>query len=452
MAHKQLHMMVVSYDVSLPGYLEGLWPAGAIKVQRISALSLVLSCFERETFDVLIVTSHAFKAGEIDGEEVLEVIAAKCPATQVVFLAEPQDIDGAMAVIQAGSYPYARLPVSDEALKQVIETAVDHRPAVGPNLLLRGDEAAVFSDMTGESPAMKAVFKQIDLAAGTDIPVLIQGETGTGKDLVAQAIHARSGRCRGPFVPVHIGSLPPELVGSELFGHEKGAFTSALQRRQGKFEQGGGGTVFLDEIGAIDEKMQISLLRLLEQKRFHRLGGDQLIDVDVRLIAATHEDLPELVRQGRFRDDLFFRLDVFRMVVPPLRDRLGDVPLLAQVFLDVFNGEFQKGIARIDPACMQRLEAYPWPGNVRELKHVIQRAVLVCEGDVLKLAHLPPRFQKDNRQATVSFSIGTPLETVEREMIVRTLHATGDNRKKTAECLGISRRSLYNKLKKYGIG
>lgn len=299
---------------------------------------------------------------------------------------------------------------------------------------------------------MQKVYQQIRQAASAEIPVLLIGETGTGKDLAAQAIHQRSARSGGAYVPVNLGAIPSELVASELFGHEKGAFTGAVQRYIGKFEQANHGTVFLDEIDAIDEKVQVSLLRLIEQKKFHRLGGKKAQTVDIRLIAATNADIEDLVEGESFRDDLFYRLDVFRISMPPLRRRRGDIPLLIEAFVERYNASFSKNIERIAPACIQAMEAYDWPGNVRELKNVIQRAVLVCDGPEILNRHLPPRFQSAQpSRPTVTFEIGTSLEAVEREMVVRALAAAGNNRTRAAELLGISRRALYNKLKKHRI-
>ncbi len=306
--------------------------------------------------------------------------------------------------------------------------------------------------MIGVCPQVQAVFEQIRQAAATDVPVLISGETGTGKDLAAQAIHDLSARRQGPYLPVHLGAIPTNLVASELFGHAKGVFTGATEARKGKFELGDKGTVFLDEISTINEKVQISLLRLIEHKRFHRLGGRETITNDVRIIAASNTNLLEAVQRGTFREDLYYRLDVFRIDLPPLRDRAQDIPLFVEAFVDRFSRRFRKRISTVEPECIRLLAAYDWPGNVRELKNVIQRGVLVCTGNVLLPEHLPPRFQADQQQAqTVSFEIGTPLAEMEREMIRRVLLATNNNRKQTAEILGISRRTLYNKLERYAI-
>jgi DNA-binding NtrC family response regulator len=299
---------------------------------------------------------------------------------------------------------------------------------------------------------MQEVYRQIRQASVTDMPILLMGETGTGKDLAAHAIHEQSKRKEGPYVAVNLGALPPELVGSELFGHEKGAFTGAIDRREGKFEQAQNGTVFLDEIATIDEKVQISLLRLIEQRTFQRLGGNKTLRTNARLIAASNQNLPDLAEQGRFRKDLYYRLDVFRIVMPPLRDRGGDVVLLIDEFLKRFNRSFNKNIMGVAPECISLLESYSWPGNVRELKNVVQRAVLVCEGQVLLPEHLPSRFRPGEPvRPRVSFEIGTPLEEVEREMVVRALTAAKNNRKRAADLLGISRRALYNKLQKHNI-
>lgn len=313
-------------------------------------------------------------------------------------------------------------------------------------------KAGLAERLVGKSKPMEDVYRHVRQAATTDIPILLMGETGTGKDLAAQAIHERSERNNGPYVVINLGALPSELVGSELFGHEKGAFTGAIERREGKFEEARNGTIFLDEIATIDAKVQVSLLRLIEQRTFHRLGGKTTIRTNARLIAASNQNLFELVEQGRFRKDLYYRFDVFRIVMPPLRQREGDIVLLIDEFLNRFNRSFKKHIVGVAPECVSLLESYDWPGNVRELKNVVQRAVLVCEGEVLLPDHLPPRFRKGKSALTkVSFEIGTPLEDVEREMIVRALAATQNNRKRAADLLGISRRALYNKLQKHNI-
>ncbi len=487
-------LMVVSPDAALKHRMEALF-RGEAQVVWEPDIDQVLGRFSERRYEVMVLTSDAFRVGEQDGIDLLGLIGARSPETRILLLARDADIPQAIASLKAGNYQYARLPVSDQELGLLVRAALEQTGVgleQGPLSEVAGRaEDHQFGEILGRSPAMEAVFRQVLQAAATDIPVLLQGETGTGKDLVARAIHRQSARRDQPFIPVNLGALPSELVGSELFGHERGAFTGATERREGKFELGHGGTVFLDEIDTIEERVQVSLLRLIEQKRFFRLGGKKLILADVRLVAATNENLPELVRTGRFREDLFFRLDVFSIFLPPLRERYGDFLLLMENFIQHYSQAQGKPIRGISPDCVELMESYDWPGNVRELKNVIQRAVLVCDGELLLPQHLPPRFRREHpvlsaglppadpgdqepapgleaaaerapvpdrgpaavagSAQTVAFRVGTPLEDVEREMILHTLQATENNRKQAARLLGISRRSFYNKLKKYNI-
>jgi DNA-binding NtrC family response regulator len=323
-----------------------------------------------------------------------------------------------------------------------------------------------FEGMIGMSLAMREVFERIINAASADIPVLITGETGTGKDLVAAAIHNRSKRRNKPYVPVNTGAIAPELIASELFGHEKGAYTGAIDRRQGLFEQADGGTIFLDEISTMDERTQVGLLRILETKKFRRVRGDKDIEVDVRVLAATNEALEEAIEKRRFREDLYYRLDVFHIHLPPLRERPGGITLLTNNFVIVFNALYQKAVKVIAPETYRCLRRYRWPGNVRELKNVIQRAVLMSKSEELTPDVLPPRIQEanaapdrplttaqqsDSSELPASIHAGMTLDAVEKKFIAMTLADTGWNKKKAALQLGISRRALYNKLQKYSL-
>lgn len=447
-----IRIMCVSSTDALRSRLRRL--LDGVVVDWESGLGRALEQFEVRSFDVLVVTGAAVKRVKGEGLELLEVVFAKSPGTRVLFLAESGEIRMAMSALKAGTYQYARLPIGDEELRLLVETALARAPRFGENLLLRQDGSAGFAPIIGRSPPMQELYRQIRQAAATDIPVLLTGETGTGKDLAAQAIHQQSGRKDGPYVPVHLGALPQELVASELFGHEKGAFTGAVRERPGKFEEACGGTVFLDEISTVDEKVQVSLLRLIEQRQLTRIGGQEAVRTDVRLITASNEDLLQLARRGTFREDLYYRLDVFHISLPPLRSRSGDIPLLIDVFMKRYNDEFQKQILGISPECVASLENYPWPGNVRELKNVIQRAVLVCPGEVLLPAHLPSRISaaEEATMPQVTFTVGTPLAEIEREMVMRTLKAVGHNKKRAAEVLGISRRALYGRLERYERG
>jgi transcriptional regulator with PAS, ATPase and Fis domain len=334
-----------------------------------------------------------------------------------------------------------------------VETAINNRPQYSLNLLLKENpEIAGFEDMVGRSPLMMEVYRQVRQAAQTDIPALIAGETGTGKELVARAIHQLSNRKDHPFVPIHLGALPPDLVSSELFGYEKGAFTGASKSYKGSFETAKRGTIFLDEIATFDEKNQVSLLRLLETKKFQRIGGTRDIKAGFRVITATNENLTEAVRQGRFREDLFYRLDVFPITLPAVRNRAGDVSLIVDYFLKQFNQSYNTNILGVSPACINRLESYDWPGNVREIKNVIHRAVVMCSGEVLLPEHLPKRFFSEQPgPPMVSIRVGSTLEDAEKEMIAQTLTWTNNNRQRTAAILGITRRTLYNKISKYKL-
>jgi transcriptional regulator with PAS, ATPase and Fis domain len=311
--------------------------------------------------------------------------------------------------------------------------------------------------MLGISLPMLAVFQQTLKAASVDIPVLITGETGTGKDLVASAIHNKSRRKDKPYIVVNTGAIARDLIAAELFGHERGAYTGAFETRQGRFEQSDGGTIFLDEISTMDEKAQISLLRVLETKTFCRVGGQADISVDVRVIAATNEALEDAVRERRFREDLYYRLDVFRIHLPPLRERPGGVTVLTNHFLSHFSSMYGKNVRAVSPEAFRCLRQYHWPGNVRELRNVIQRAVLLAKNEELTPDLLPARIRsavgstEQSDLLTCSIHLGMSLDAVEKEFIRMTLAATEGNKKEAAIRLGISRRALYNKLKRYRL-
>ena len=448
-----MRIICVTKTPELRERLRRLFPTEASQVDHEPSLDRTLERFEDTAYDILLISSVAIRAGEVDGVEMLDVVSARSPGTQVLFLAKERDLKLAMSSLAAGAYQYATLPIGDNELKLLVEAAMANRPPdVAPLPAQRGRPRARMQDLVGRSRPMQQVYRQIRQAAATDVAVLLVGETGTGKDLAAEAIHRQSAFSGAPFVPVHLGALPAELVASELFGHEKGAFTGALERYHGRFEQSKGGTIFLDEIGTLDERVQVSLLRVLERKEFRRLGGKRSLHADVRVVAATNEELSEAVAHGSFREDLYYRLDVFRITLPPLRERHGDIPLLIDHFLKRYNRSFQKNVSGISPECIAALEAYAWPGNVRELKNIIQRGLLVCQGEVILPDHLPPRFRPGfKNRPSVTFEIGTPLHEVERELIVRSLAAAKNNRSATAKLLGISRRALYNKLRKYGM-
>ncbi|MFP4475249.1 MAG: sigma-54 interaction domain-containing protein [Desulfatibacillaceae bacterium] len=415
--------------------------------------SRMLRRFENEAFDILVFSSTTLEKDE-EALELLEIVATEVPSTRIMFMGRSREIKQAMSTLPAGCCQFCKLPMDDEELELLLRNTMEQRQEVTQSTLLKDREKHPgFEDLVGRSEPMLEVFRQIRLAAASDIPVLLHGETGTGKDVAAQAIHSLSDRADKPYLPVHLGALPRELVSSELFGHEKGAFTGATAQRPGTFEQADGGTVFLDEVPSIDERTQISLLRLIETKTFNRIGGQQPINADVRIIAATNESLSDSVKRGAFRQDLYYRLDVFRITMPPLSERHGDIPLLIDYFLRELKKTFKKNIRGISTQAMALMEEYRWPGNVRELRNVIQRAVVTCEQDILLPEHLPERIRSEKKRAkrTVPLKVGMTLAEMEREMLMRTLMYTGKNRKKAAELLGISRRALYNKMARYDI-
>jgi transcriptional regulator with PAS, ATPase and Fis domain len=299
---------------------------------------------------------------------------------------------------------------------------------------------------------MRQVYEVVDQVAGTDATVLLQGESGTGKELIARAIHHRSGRRDQPFVAINCGALPETLLESELFGYEKGAFTGAMAAKQGRIELAHGGTLFLDEVGEMSPKTQVDFIRVLQEKEFRRLGGTKLIRVDIRVIAASNRDLEARVRAGQFREDLYYRLNVVPIFLPPLRERREDIPLLAETFLDEFSQVHRRPQKRISREALRLLVSYDWPGNVRELRNVMERLIVTVQDDPIHPAHLPAGVQfKDTTSKAVTLPLGRPLREVELEVIRRTLQEITSHREKAAALLGISPRALHYKLKRYGL-
>ena len=445
---------VVSKEMDDLKRIRNLFKPGELNFDLLRSLDHVMDLLnDDEFFDAVLIFSKTLKDHEPSDLEMIKTIRSKRPGVQIIFLADSKAMELAIQSLEAGVYQYATLPVPDQEIELLIRHAVERSPMqhVHDSKVLTKRKVKL-EKLIGQSLVMQEVYRMIGIAAGSDIPVLLSGETGTGKDLAAQAIHSQSNLKNKPFIPVHLGSLPGELVGSELFGHEKGAFTGANDRKAGKFELAEKGTIFLDEIGTIDEKIQISLLRLIEQKKFMRLGGQEAKECTARIITATNLDIEEAVSKGNFREDLYYRLNVFQVKLPPLRIRFGDIPVLANAFLERFAKSFKKKVKEIDPDCMRLLEAYEWPGNVRQLNNTIQRAVLMSQDKVLSCEHLPTNFSpRKVENPKIHFELGTSLDDIEKEMLTWVLEKTNDNRTKTAELLGISRRSLYSKLEKYHL-
>ena len=394
----------------------------------------------------------------LGGLEALERIKATHPKLPVIILTANDHIETAVRAMQIGAYDYLVKPVDRTKLATTVKNAIENYDLiVRVDHLEREADGGGYSDILGESAVMKRAFREVDRVAMSDVTVLVHGESGTGKELVARAIHEHSGRARAPFVAVNCAAIPETLQESELFGHERGAFTSANQRRIGYFEQADRGVLFLDEIGELSPAAQAKLLRVLQQRVFRRVGGQSDVRSDFRLVAATHRDLSEEVAAGRFREDLYFRIAVFELELPPLREREGDVELLAKTFLRQFEPERRVSLS---PQALAALEAHSWPGNVRELMNAMQRALVVC-GESVELSDLPKRLRAPVRlvppapevvHAEVAEVDGlTRMEALERAALVTALEETGGNISGVVRQLGLGRTTVYRKLKKYGL-
>ena len=382
----------------------------------------------------------------IDGMELLEKIQAEQLDTSVIMMTGYASVETAVRALKHGAFDYITKPFDPDDLSLVVRNALEQRRLRLENRLLRQqiEETRALDQLVGQSAAMRRVREQIETVAGVDSTVLIEGVSGTGKELVARAVHRLSPRRYNPMVVVHCGALTETLIESELFGHEKGAFTGAQYRKKGKFEAAMGGTVFLDEIADISLKTQTDLLRVLQEREIVRVGGTQSIHVDFRVIAATNHNLGEMAREGRFRSDLYYRLNVFTIQIPPLRDRHGDVPLLATFFLDKYSQQMSRKFTGLDRAAVDMLISHHWPGNVRELENILERAVVVGREPMIRVQDLaitrPAEGADDLR-----------IETIERRHIVRVLESFGWNQTQAAKALGIDRVTLYHKIRRYNL-
>ncbi len=403
----------------------------------------------QETVDLVIAD---LKMPGMNGLELLKRVQAISPTTLFIIMTAYGTVDTAVQAMKEGASDYLIKPINLDQLEIIIARVLKGKSLEAENIYLKEQlrKQYGFESLIGRSAAMEKVFELIRQIRNSRCTVLISGESGSGKELVARAIHQQSPRKNQPFVAIHCASLAPSLLESELFGHEKGAFTGAVATKKGKFEVAAGGTVFLDEISEIPLEIQVKLLRFLEMYEFERVGGTKPIKVDIRLLAATNTDLEKLVRQNRFREDLFYRLNVVRLDISPLRDRREDIPLLARYFIDEFDRENQKGVNSISPRAIHLLQSYDWPGNVRELKNSIESMVVLAKGKTLGVEDLPPNIRAVE-PAHLPISPTFNLKVMGKDMIRKALRETKNNKKKTAELLGMSRRTLYRKLKEYGI-
>lgn len=435
-------------NLALEGYAVQLVPSGAEAIRRSS----------ESNFDI-VITDMAMDG--VTGMDVLAHFSENYPETPVILLTGHGTIETAVEAMKRGAFDYIPKPARMDELLVTLKRAIELRELRKENILLRSqiEEHHRFHRLIGQSSPMLTLYRVVRRVARTDSTVLITGESGTGKELIANAIHASSDRSDKPFVPINCGAIPEELLESELFGHERGAFTGAFKDRRGRFELAHCGSIFLDEIAEMSPKLQVKLLRFLQERNFQRIGGSRTIDVDVRIIAATNKDLEKAVACGEFREDLFYRLNVIPIHVTPLRERQGDVPLLVHYFLCGHCEKKDVAPKRISPQALDCLERYAWPGNVRELENVIERLVILTEDDEIRPDDLPERMRvRHNPPLETRLEIGEKgidlkhtLDELENRLILDALRQSGGVKNKAAKLLGLNRTTLIEKMKKKGI-
>ena len=451
--------MVVDDEENLLHFLSKLLKGEGYRVKTAETGAKALERVQRSDFDLAILD---IKLPDMDGVAVLRAFREVVPEANVVMITAYGSIESAVEAMKAGAYDYIVKPFRAEEILKVVHKALEQGRLWREVLRLRREVERKYSfeNIVGKSQAMQEVFRQIEKVSASKSTVLIAGESGTGKELVAKAIHYRSDRRNRPFVVIDCGAIPENLQESELFGHIKGSFTGAVSTKRGLFEEANGGTLFLDEVGDLSAPSQAKLLRVLQEGSIRRLGETKTIQVDVRVIAATNKDLAGLLREGRFREDLYYRLNVVPIVLPPLRQRREDIPLLVECFIHRYAAAAKKEVRRISPCAMELLFSYRWPGNVRELEHAIECAVLFCDKETLEEELLPQEVRNQREQICLQVpeaplglkeAVEKMSQELERGLIERALDGMGGNRSAAARLLGISRRALLYKMKAYGI-
>jgi len=427
-----------------------------------------LEAIEAHHVDVVITD---LRMPRVDGMELLKRVTASNPDVPVIMITAHGTVDTAVEALKHGAFDYITKPFEQSELRNVVSKATRTRELSQHDVATEPTEPGRYR-LIGQSARMTEVYQVIEKVADTPSTVLITGESGTGKELIARALHENSSRNGKPFIRVNCAAIPRDLIESELFGYEKGAFTGAVTSKPGRFELAHDGTLFLDEIGEIPVNMQVKLLRAIQEQEFERVGGIKTIEVDVRLVAATNRDLQEEIRQGRFREDLYYRLNVVQVRLPPLRERTSDIPLLVEHFLRHFRAKLKKDVRGVSEGAMERLLAHPWPGNIRELENVIERCLLFCDGERIDVGDLPPELRAPGSAAApierapsadgdvevaerpppgLKEAVREATSRLERELIVRALKQTGGNVTHTARLLKISRKSLQTKMKELGL-
>ncbi len=446
-------ILVVDDEPSHRQMIDTVLTAEGYEIQQAEDGQAAVDAVESRFFDMILMD---LRMGRVGGVEALKRIKEISPGIPVVMMTAYATVGTAVDALKSGAHDYLIKPLDIEELKILVKKVLLHRQMEQENRFLkeRLDSRFNFNSIIGAGSAMQKLFETMSLVAPSDATVLIAGESGTGKELVANAIHQNSTRKEHPFIKVNCAALPEQLLESELFGHEKGAFTGAVSRKEGRFQLAHKASIFLDEIGEMSLCTEVKILRVLKEKEFEPVGSTRTLKVDIRVIAATNKHLENEIEAGRFREDLFYRLNVVTLHVPPLRDRRDDIPLLADYFLKQYAEKNRRLIKGFAPKAMDLLMRHPWPGNVRELENVVERAVILARGDMVTPNEFPETIKildEDKEKDEVELTPGKSLKEVERQMILRTLEDTGGNRTRAAEILGISRRTLQLKLKAYGI-
>jgi DNA-binding NtrC family response regulator len=444
MDKKEIGIMIVDDELIVRDSLTKWFREDGYRVEAAESAAAALKKLQARCCMLMLVD---IKMPGMDGIELLQRVKEIDKNVIVIIITAFASVDTAVKALKEGAHDYITKPIDPDHLDHIVEKALKQHELALENVRLRGvvSELAGASEIIGESPEMKKILGLIGTVAPADTTVMIRGESGTGKELVARAIHNGSGRKFFPIVTVNCGAMTETLLESELFGHERGAFTGAQYRRKGKVELADGGTLFLDEVGNIDAKTQMDLLRVIETKQFTRVGGTEVLKSDFRVICATNRDLEEAVKEGSFREDLYYRLNVFMIDVPPLRGRRGDVATLAHHFLEKYARQMNKQVRSFSPEAMHALKGYDWPGNVRELENAVERAMVVVTGPTIEKQHLPLHTLSANRER------GKRLTDVEQHHIEEVLKETAWNISRSASILGIDRVTLYHKIEKYGL-
>jgi DNA-binding NtrC family response regulator len=452
----RIRVLVADDDRSMSFFLSELMKSEGHQVFCAHDGIQALEILRGESPDVALLD---VKMGGMDGLEVLGRAREEGLRTQFIVVTAFDSREIGVEAIRLGAFDYFPKPLDKDEVRIVVKRAAMYKALEEENLRLRAQRElrTRFGGLIGHSPPMQALYEQLEMLLDAPVTVLITGESGTGKELVAEAIHFLGPRRDRPFVKINCVAIPDTLLESELFGHEKGAFTGATERKLGRFERANGGSVLLDEIGDMGLAIQAKLLRFLQEHAVERLGGTASVSVDVRVMAATNQDLQELVKKGRFREDLYYRLNVVNLRVPALRERPEDIPVLAEHFLERYNRAFNKEVS-LSRGAMEALLRYKWPGNVRELENTIQRAVVLCKGGVIPAEMLPEPIgrtdelqQKPGLTLEPGLDLGSHLERVERDLISQALARTGGRRQEAAQLLGITRQTLHNKMVRYGL-